>query len=714
MQCRLISELLQSLMKPSTYPVLNNRPIDQWKVTELKEELKRRKLITRGLKEELVRRLDEAMRSENEVAEEKVNNGISDSHPATEHIVVESKPVVDEITGPGSESTITTDSQLANASIDHSNTEDGTLGETPTVDGNDGMPPLVEDPIQNEEALAGVQAEGNEVSVTTIPAEVVNGLSGNLSYEGSPGSPLFHFSGLEKEDKNSGAEQVLDDEKPSVKDEKLDLPDTAVQVSEVTTSLEFQVNHDSITSDPISVNEINDPKDDIADDDVKLELEAKPEMVQPLSDDVAPSGGELLSVEFEKQREDKVPVEQACSNTADIEMSERYTLAELGSPEKLNLDRRSGDDSMEEDASESKQLDSTYESVGEKSVETEMSVVKEESSVDAIHENLSVAKNNSVQGEKKDGFVAGTEKRKLPVDVIEPSKRQRRWNTAKNVKAVETDSVTALSLNITQDISQHSSTKSLSLSSSNSGQDTPKERIVPPPARSPTNSLRIDRFLRPFTLKAVQDLLAKTGTVTSFWMDQIKTHCYVTYSSEEEAVKTRDALYNLQWPPNGGRLLVAEFVEPDVVKPQFEPPVPQPRPPTKPIVTGPAAPVLPAKPSLAPPHIPAIKPLQPPAKPLLPLPPPPTLPNPPPARGLVSPRADAVPEKIDSPIVTLDDLFRKTKATPRIYYLPLTDEQVRSLPGVVVCKALLFREAFSGISPRVVRTQDKPFFFFCR
>lgn len=59
----------------SSYPVLDNRPIDQWKVTELKEELKRRKLITRGLKEELVRRLDEALRNENESAKENVDNG---------------------------------------------------------------------------------------------------------------------------------------------------------------------------------------------------------------------------------------------------------------------------------------------------------------------------------------------------------------------------------------------------------------------------------------------------------------------------------------------------------------------------------------------------------------------------------------------------------------------------------------------------------------
>lgn len=69
----------------SSYPVLDNRPIDQWKVTELKEELKRRKLITRGLKEELVKRLDEALRNENESAKENVDNGFdSTTQPVVE------------------------------------------------------------------------------------------------------------------------------------------------------------------------------------------------------------------------------------------------------------------------------------------------------------------------------------------------------------------------------------------------------------------------------------------------------------------------------------------------------------------------------------------------------------------------------------------------------------------------------------------------------
>ncbi|KAI3841852.1 hypothetical protein MKX03_008976, partial [Papaver bracteatum] len=50
----------------------------------------------------------------------------------------------------------------------------------------------------------------------------------------------------------------------------------------------------------------------------------------------------------------------------------------------------------------------------------------------------------------------------------------------------------------------------------------------PPSAKPPKTSLRIDNFLRPFTLKAVQELMVKTDTVCSLWMDHIKTHCYVT------------------------------------------------------------------------------------------------------------------------------------------------------------------------------------------
>lgn len=102
--------------------------------------------------------------------------------------------------------------------------------------------------------------------------------------------------------------------------------------------------------------------------------------------------------------------------------------------------------------------------------------------------------------------------------------------------------------------------RNFSRSNSTMSEDTPKERVgesfifslsflefenfqqhkfriltsvvaVPPSQKPPTNSLKIDHFLRPFTLKAVHELLGKTGKVTDFWMDQIKTHCFVTVRS---------------------------------------------------------------------------------------------------------------------------------------------------------------------------------------
>jgi apoptotic chromatin condensation inducer in the nucleus len=62
------------------------------------------------------------------------------------------------------------------------------------------------------------------------------------------------------------------------------------------------------------------------------------------------------------------------------------------------------------------------------------------------------------------------------------------------------------------------------------------------------------------------------------------------YSSVEEATETRNAVYNLQWPPNGGRLLVAEFVDPQEVKTRAEE---APQTPTTPASAGPTVPPAP-------------------------------------------------------------------------------------------------------------------------
>lgn len=142
------------------------------------------------------------------------------------------------------------------------------------------------------------------------------------------------------------------------------------------------------------------------------------------------------------------------------------------------------------------------------------------------------------------------------------------------------------------------------------------------------------------------------------------------YSSVEEAVETRNAVYNLQWPPNGGRLLVAEFVDPQDVKLRLEaPPTP-----TTPVNSGSTATAQTTlQPQPSPRQQVSRQQLPPPSA----LPPPPPLSNPLPVRErLPLPPPPPLPEKQDPPIVTLDDLFRKTKATPRIYYLPLSEDQV--------------------------------------
>lgn len=147
---------------------------------------------------------------------------------------------------------------------------------------------------------------------------------------------------------------------------------------------------------------------------------------------------------------------------------------------------------------------------------------------------------------------------------------------------------------------------------------------------------------------------------------------FVQYSSVEEAKETRNALYNLQWPPNGGRLLVAEYVDPQEVKSRVDAP---PQSPATPVSAGPSVPAA-SSPVQTPPsarqH--GLRQQLPPPPPVLQ---PPPVSKPPTARERIQlPPPPPVPEKVDAPIVTLDDLFRKTKTTPRIYYLPLSDEQV--------------------------------------
>ncbi|XP_022942162.1 apoptotic chromatin condensation inducer in the nucleus-like [Cucurbita moschata] len=709
----------------SKYPILENRPIDQWRVTELKDELKRRKLPIRGLKEDLIKRLDESLRIERENAEE--TNGVDDAPPVTD-----------------------TDNNQEHASIVSETTketnEDATViekvdGDEVQVEKNDSTAAVDEAILRDGVSLNGSPRveEGSAVHVTTLETNVtvaetvategalsVEGLQNMETKDNEDSKPQSEVeeSKSQLDSKDSKLQMEIEDTQPQlvdvnmeaqVKNENLksqhanlghDSSDPDNQVSEVSPVIGSQVRTDSISTDSVTINEMIELKENISADHVKLELDVKQEMVEPSSSIVVPDAGESHPMDVEEPPVNK-NVEESPANRdvleapvnkdvvdsyvkdvvqpfvkEDVEekhdikdmitdLHEKHGDVDVGLSEKLNLDRSSGDDSIEDAMEIKTDSGNNPEEMGEKNVKIEGPISKEEKFADiAVRGSTADKKNLDIES---DVSSLPAEKRKILDQVgagnTESVKRHRRWN-AENLKIPEPQNAVHTSTSNSKDILQSTAPKrNFSRSDSTASEDPSKERVVLPSPKPPTNSLRIDRFLRPFTLKAVQELLSKTGSITSFWMDHIKTHCYVTYSSVEEAMKTRDAVYNLQWPPNGGRLLIAEFVDPQEVK----------------IRVG--APQTPTPATVAPPVSTMPPPKQPEPSPRLPRQqhaPPPSLPPPPPTNNLPQAREQlplppppALPDKVDTPIVTLDDLFRKTKATPRIYYLPLSDEQVQ-------------------------------------
>ncbi|XP_074825425.1 apoptotic chromatin condensation inducer in the nucleus isoform X3 [Natator depressus] len=90
-------------------------------------------------------------------------------------------------------------------------------------------------------------------------------------------------------------------------------------------------------------------------------------------------------------------------------------------------------------------------------------------------------------------------------------------------------------------------------------------QLPSPPRAKPSPIVHICNLVRPFTLGQLKELLGRTGTLVeeAFWIDKIKSHCYVTYSTVEEAVLTRNALHGVKWPQSNPKFLSADFAEQD-------------------------------------------------------------------------------------------------------------------------------------------------------
>lgn len=452
----------------SQYPILDNRPIDQWKVTELKEELKRRRLTTTGLKADLIKRLDEAILIEREnaakLAEMENAAKLAEMENAAKLAEME-KAAKDADNGfeCGVESVVgskdvqsvqvaaETDKDLADDS-DKNNKNKNADDVTVEVDINESEATLDQEKVEESDMLGHIDSSRVEeeivvqtttvetsIEVTeTVVSEVVlseqdsenvetHEENGNIKSQLENDDLKSHLeieeSKPQLESEESKPQLESEESKPQLEDESLNPPSEGVmldlstpdnQVSEVSPILGSQVKSDSISTDSVSINETIELKDNVIADHVNLELDVvKPEMVEPSSSHVVPVGGESHPMDVEEPHENKASDggKDSC-NATDADINKKIDSADVGYSEKLNLDRSSGDDSMEEDVLESKQIDSKYNSE-EVEIKIEKShVVKEESHVAVLGDALSAEK-KEVNVESKSHPAAPAEKRKF-------------------------------------------------------------------------------------------------------------------------------------------------------------------------------------------------------------------------------------------------------------------------------------------------------------
>lgn len=76
--------------------------------------------------------------------------------------------------------------------------------------------------------------------------------------------------------------------------------------------------------------------------------------------------------------------------------------------------------------------------------------------------------------------------------------------------------------------------------------------------------IEVRNLVRPFTLIQFKELLLRTGKISNFedggfWIDKIKSHAIIEYSSPEDADETVMALDGTKWPSTNPKMLTATF-----------------------------------------------------------------------------------------------------------------------------------------------------------
>lgn len=90
--------------------------------------------------------------------------------------------------------------------------------------------------------------------------------------------------------------------------------------------------------------------------------------------------------------------------------------------------------------------------------------------------------------------------------------------------------------------------------------EEPAEKVQTPPRNAVSRYLFICNLTRPFTVKALQNLLSKFGSIKEdHWIDKIKSKCIFEFDSEEHSQEARKELHGLRWPDSNPKTLVVDF-----------------------------------------------------------------------------------------------------------------------------------------------------------
>eukprot|EP01012_Entosiphon_sulcatum_P029938 TRINITY_DN3669_c0_g1_i1.p2 TRINITY_DN3669_c0_g1~~TRINITY_DN3669_c0_g1_i1.p2 ORF type:complete len:255 (-),score=57.78 TRINITY_DN3669_c0_g1_i1:41-805(-) len=81
-----------------------------------------------------------------------------------------------------------------------------------------------------------------------------------------------------------------------------------------------------------------------------------------------------------------------------------------------------------------------------------------------------------------------------------------------------------------------------------------------------TPILHITNLTRPFNNAVFKSLLSNEGEIQEFWIDSIKTHCYVQFAFVDAAAKAKQTFNGVRFPLRTGKFLHVEFADEESFK----------------------------------------------------------------------------------------------------------------------------------------------------